>query len=101
MRPKAAQALGRLLLGFYFASIVIPALPTDMVRAFQFATIRAFGVAGARQSVMRAAHVAPRRTDFSFGDRHGPPPHACDQGLGKARKFRAAAVDSGRKEGAE
>ena len=71
--PGNSRALADLLFDFDFAAIIVTAFGTDVVGAFEFAAISAFRIIRPFQSMVRPAHVAPRRACFSFRDRHRPP----------------------------
>ena len=53
-----------------FAIGIVTAGTTNVVRALQLATVRAFRRVRSRQGIMRAAHVAAGRCDFILRDSH-------------------------------
>ena len=65
----APQGLALGLYGFF--AVIIAAFIAHMVWALEFAAIGAFTVTGARQGMVRAAHIALGWAGFSFRYRHG------------------------------
>ena len=56
--------------GYDLATVIVTARTTHVVRALQFATVRAFLECFHGQLVMAAAHAALGRRSLSFGDGH-------------------------------
>ena len=54
----------------HLPAVVVAAGPAQVVRTLQFAAIRAFGISGRFQGVMRAPHVAARRRSLLFWNGH-------------------------------
>src|SRR5271168_1577420 len=50
--------------------VIITAGFAQMMRTLQLATVRALGIGGRLQSMVRATHVAPRWRSFLFGNGH-------------------------------
>src|SRR5262249_36332426 len=69
---RAGDRRSRILrfLRCYFASVVVTARLTDVVRPLQFAAIRTFGVTWSAQRMVRAPHIAARGRDFLLRNGH-------------------------------
>jgi hypothetical protein len=64
------RALDVLAGGHDFATVVMTAMATDMVRALQLAAIAALGVRLDRQGLMAPAHALAGRAGFTLGYGH-------------------------------
>src|SRR3954465_15906117 len=54
----------------HLTAVILAARTTNMVRALQFAAIRAFSVGSGDQGMVRTPHVAPRLGGFLFRNSH-------------------------------
>ena len=69
-----ADGAAGLLGGHDFATVVMPAMRADMVRALQLAAIRAFLMRRGAQRFVASTHPAAGGRNFLFRDGHGAEP---------------------------
>jgi hypothetical protein len=91
LRLAGSEPDGRLqaIRRHHFTAIIIAAMGADMVRALQFAAIRAFMMRGTAKRLMAAAHAAAGRRGLLLRNGHGAGSLSLKQKRGCAQGQRA------------
>jgi hypothetical protein len=71
---------------------VVPARPANVMRALEFATVRAFDAHGRAQGIVRPAHVPLGSRDPVLLDSHNPPLSVCPGPVHPTRRVLGAAT---------
>lgn len=77
-----------------FATVIVPAMRADMMRALQFAAVAAICMRLNGQSMVAATHTLARRRGLSFGDGHGGSLFPLYRPTPRAAKSAASGIDN-------